>query len=416
MVQSILNVERVDFFNLLVVKSSNFILVATIFFIVRQHLDSSLFIEFGFYWGTGLLVGALLFGGFGSTLVRFVSLYGGIGAIGGDRTISKLLTAVLVFIAASLYIVGKGLDNKIISLLMVVSLGMVIQLHLVIMSLFRAVRATRELLFGGALMAVVIPSIFIYLTNSIDTIETIFRNLTISYLISLIILMALLAYIARHDEKDRSENIFQSKGFKEGYLSFTMVTVFSNLIILVDFYFLREMLSSEDLAKAGVAKIYFDRFVLPLLSVMTGAISLNILRSKTESIARNAGFTTNFGLDRKRVLAVIPVLLFIFIGYYVFIFVGPSNAVSLSYLQASCVILGYVVYSFNSIFLDILVIKFASSTLFLILSSYLIVSSLVYYFAISTFSLKGWVSALIILNLSASYFFFKVTSSVRLIK
>ena len=164
-------------------------------------------------------------------------------------------------------------------------------------------------------------------------------------------------------------------------------------------------MEADVLSGAGVAKIYFDRFVIPLLSLVTGVVSLNILRAKTDSLVGNKSFTIKYDVNEKKAAILIPLLPLILLGYYAFSAYGDSGVSSLGYIQAALVLGGLFLFcSQCRVLFDVFVIRYNSSAILIGVLVYLSVSYLSYYFAISIFGLAGWVGACFLLNCTATCF------------
>ena len=165
MATSVLNIDKFDFLNLLIVKGANFSLVATIFFLVRIEVDTAAFIDFGFYWGLALMIGGVLFGGLGSTLVRLVSVSGSIQSIvdhPGVRAVSLVFCAIFL---ANIFVAIQAADIVGSMLVSMMGLGAVIQLHLAIMSILRAVKATKYLFVCASAMFILVTGLFLLNTR-----------------------------------------------------------------------------------------------------------------------------------------------------------------------------------------------------------------------------------------------------------
>lgn len=405
MTKSVLNINNFDFLNLLIVKGANFSLVATIFFLVRIEVDTAAFIDFGFYWGLALMIGGVLFGGLSSTLVRLVSVSGTIQSIvyhPGVKTVSLVFCAIFL---VNIFFAIQSADFVGSMLVSMIGLGAIIQLHLAIMSILRAVKATKYLFVCASAMFILVIGLFLLTQGLSDSVSLILRRLLYAYFISAIVLSFVLRLLLKSSFVNADEGtVVEINRFKDSYVSFTLINIFSYAFVMIDFHILRALLDADVLSGAGVAKIYFDRFVIPLLSLVTGVVSLNILRAKTDSLVGNKSFTIKYDLNKKKTAILIPLLPLILLGYYAFSSYGDSGVSSLGHIQAALVLVGYFCFSINAVFFDVFVIRYNSSAIFIGILVYLFVSYLSYYFAISIFGLTGWVGACFLLNCTATCF------------
>lgn len=85
--------------------------------------------------------------------------------------------------------------------------------------------------------------------------------------------------------------------------------------------------------------------VIPLLSLMTGVVGLDILRLKTESLVGISDFTVSYNLNPKKVAILIAALPLILIGYYSFNEYGNSGLTSLAIGQSGLLLAGYLCFS-----------------------------------------------------------------------
>lgn len=405
MTKSVLNINKFDFLNLLIVKGANFSLVATIFFLVRIEVDTAAFIDFGFYWGLALMIGGVLFGGLGSTLVRLVSVSGSIQSIvyhPGVKTVSLVFCAIFL---VNIFFAIQAADIVGSMLVSMIGLGAIIQLHLAIMSILRAVKATKYLFVCASAMFILVTGLFLLTQGLSDSVSLILRRLLYAYFISAIVLCFVLRFLLNSSLVNAGERtVVEINRFKDSYVSFTLINIFSYAFVMIDFHILRALLDTDVLSGAGVAKIYFDRFVIPLLSLVTGVVSLNILRAKTDSLVGNKSFTIKYDFNEKKAAILILLLPLILLGYYAFSAYGDSGVSSLGYIQAALVLVGYFCFSLNGVFFDVFVIRYNYSAIFIGVLVYLSVSYLSYYFAISIFGLAGWVGACFLLNCTATCF------------
>lgn len=154
--------------------------------------------------------------------------------------------------------------------------------------------------------------------------------------------------------------------------------------------------------------------VIPLLSLVTGVVSLNILRLKTESLVGNSDFTVSYNVNPKKVAILIAALPLILIGYYAFNEYGNSGLTSLAIAQSGLLLARYFCFSLNAVFFDIFVVRYTAGTIATGVVCHPVISFLVYSAFILFFGLSGWVAACFLLNCGATCAFVIMLHSSQL--
>lgn len=243
MANSIFDIDKFDLVNLFVTRGANFALIAALFALVSQYSEPSLYIDFGYYWGISLLIGGSVYGGVASTLVRLASMDGGLHFIMEHNAVRLVLflTGLSIFIVLSLFVSGFKYNSLLPFVLF--TLGASLQVQLAIMSLLRSLKDSKNVVIGSLGMLLLIPSVFIILQASDDSIVLIFAKLTVAYSVGLVFTVLIAIRRLRELKNLSNERVeIPLKGLRESYFSFTALNIYAYFFVMIDFHLLREML------------------------------------------------------------------------------------------------------------------------------------------------------------------------------
>lgn len=152
--------------------------------------------------------------------------------------------------------------------------------------------------------------------------------------------------------------------------------------------------------------------MIPILSLITGVVSLNVLRTKTESMVGNDSMVIQYQISKKAIWSVPPVCVAIFVGYYLYSMQLTSQFLSLSYFQVLGLLLGYIFLTLNNVYFDIIAVKFRNFVVFSIVSVYLFLTYVIYYLLIHTLGLDGWIVGVFVINGSCTIIFYRITKAL----
>ncbi len=179
-------------------------------------------------------------------------------------------------------------------------------------------------------------------------------------------------------------------------------------MIALDFVILERVLNKTQFDIFGGAKIYLDRFLIPFLSVIVGTITINFLRHESSSSTGNAYIALSKpGL--KEIAALITLLSFGLVGYYIFNII--FQLVEIPQEIIFLLIFGYMLFSLNSIYLDLIIIKYSLYFTAMILAGFFIFYLCLIYSFIILLGPQGWAIAFLLANLLTFIALVYLTSS-----
>lgn len=409
MQNTVFKIDKIDFFNLISFKLVNFVIVAAIFFYVRNNFSNQDFIDFGYFWNISLMLAGIFFGGLSATITRILNIQGGIKSL-VESNILKLFIIFNIFIALSIILIAFTLpDFGKIYFFLLFTFGLFFQIQTLLITVMRVKKYSVKMNVSAIISLIVVLSCFYFLTNVEDSTEKLFFNLVISYLLSLVCIIFFLKSTLIN-LYDRNEKTLDFKEYKDSYVAYTAINIFTYAYLTIDFYLLREMLSEEQMILAGSTKIYFDRFIIPFLTIISGVFSLNVYRTKSNSIVGNEDIKINFEVNKKY-LALIPLI--IFITCFVYFYVYSTNQ-SINFLQVFILSFCYIIFNINGVLLDGVAIKQKPLILTCIVIFFLLASYIAYFILIKAFEFNGWIIGMTFLNILGFILFYIFTRSSKL--
>jgi O-antigen/teichoic acid export membrane protein len=397
-----LEARLVDLVNLVVAKGSNFILTVLLFALISRGMDSRAFGEFGYWWSVALMIGGVLLGGFSSALIRAAAQYGSLRHLGTPLGAMALgLPLLACACALVLYLLPQ--HAALLLLLAVVALfGVTVQIQTAVLSLLRAAEATRANAIASALIVLSIPAVLYFVLGVNFSLIWVFGWLAAAFLFGT--LMAVLSarvalkHFASHPGEGIGESGTPAVGrFFANASSFTAINIFSYAVVNVDFTLFRLIGSSEDFALMATAKIFFERFVVPVLMVFAGAVSLRVLR-----------FQSRPGEPQPRLelkvrplmwMAVPCVVLLLTAAYWIFVHWIRHDTAAIAPGWVVCASLGYLLYAVNGILLDVLVVQRSLKVVVAHVAGFLVTGCAIQAMAISQFGVPGWAIGWLLFNL-----------------
>lgn len=403
-----------DLVNTVIVKGCNFLLVFLIFLIARTGLDSNIFIDFGFYWSVSLLIGGILLGGASSAFVRFIGVSGSFKSFFNE--VSVRLSLMLLFISVLLsLLVSRGSVLSGYSLyFQLFAFGLIMQMQMAVITLMRALNSMLEVTVTSSIMLVVSPLFFFIMFDEVKgDLSDIFSTLVTSFIFSFFLIIGVCykqinkLYQADHEKHIQSLTVSQ---FLAAYYSFTAINIFSYSFTTMDFYILREIKIEGLLEIAGTAKIYFDRFVTPTLSVFAATMSIGILRTKSKYVVGNRDIEIDIKPSLFSMTKFIALGLVCAAGYFLFVSLGNGVSTPLNIGAALVITSGYIIYVINSVLFDVMVLKHNARFLIISVTIFLICAFPINYFSIRLFGLAGWVFYWPLMNLVVLLFLYNYVS------
>tara|TARA_B100000575_G_scaffold294067_1_gene307834 strand:+ start:9238 stop:10491 length:1254 start_codon:yes stop_codon:yes gene_type:complete len=399
---SIFKVDKVDFLNLVSFKAFNFLIVLILFTSVRNNFGDQDFIDFGYYWNISLMLAGIIFGGISATILRILNVSGGVRSL-VDSKILKVFIAMNVLIGVailSIFFLKPSLEK--IYLFLLFAFGLFFQIQTLLITIMRIKKYSLKMHASSIISVIFVLGCFYYLLNIDNDTNQLFLNLVISYMCSLIIIIIFLRGSLYDLYSSSDENSLNLVDFKNSYITYTAINTFSYVYLTIDFYLLRELLSEDQLMVAGSTKIYFDRFIIPFLTIISGLFSLNVYRIKSKSIVGNEKIDINFSF-RKEYLLLVPLFIVLIAAVYLFIYAKDPL---MSFFQITIISLSYICFNINGVLLDGVALVRRPRILILAVSTMLVLSYLIFYYLIKSLGINGWIAAMCIMNILGVLLFY----------
>jgi len=383
-----LEARLVDLANLVVAKGSNFLLTVVLFALISRGMDNRAFSEFGYWWSISIMIGGVLLGGLSSALVRVAAVHGSL-----RHLLKPLLHVGFGFLA--LAVVWSGavwalpqLSSMTLLLSAVVLFGLTVQAQTAVLSLLRAAEATQINLVVSAAIVAIVPTITFFWMRSEIELPRIFFGLAFAFALGTVTAAAISSKILGHLwERDRASSA-GVRAFVKSISSFTAVNIFSYVVVNIDFTLFRLIGMPDDFAVMASVKVFFERFVVPMMMVFSGAISLRVLRHSHQSNGSNLQLNAN--VNHRLRLGVIAIVLLMVMAYWVFTRMIRAEAFTMALPWVGCASAGYLLYVVNGVMLDVLVVQRSLTTVVKHIVGFLLLSAAVQGFAIIFFGLPGW--------------------------
>lgn len=378
----------IDLANLFIAKGANFILTSVLFYLMSRGMSTHEFAEFGYWWSMALMLGGMLCGGVASASIRALAVHGSLAH----------LRPVLIRVAGFLVLlVGMALGMstlfeayaKAVRLGVVLTLfGISIQVLTWIFSLMRAMEKTRTNVLASIISIGLIPILTLLVVSSGHDVTHVFGALASAFFATTLVLIVVfresLAALWKHAD------LYTGDGhvFFSNVMLFTLINVFSYVTVNVDFTMFRWLAVDKEFQLFANSKIYFERFILPLMLVFSGAVSLKVLRHSDAHEGR--GVRMVLGRWTYMLGAVLTVVLLVILGYYVFFRVGRHESETLELIWVGLATLGYVFYAANGILFDVLLVQSRMASVLRHVMAFLILALVIQWLAIAWFSVAGW--------------------------
>lgn len=357
-----------DILNVFISRSANVVTVLAVLWLVSTGLPRSQYVEFGFWWGMGIMVGGLLLGGLSSALTRTVMTRGSLpDAIAHPwRSLrgrsARVVAVVIVATAVALGWVATrraSAPSAAANLLLACFLGILFQLNGALASIVRALEIRRQLVWMCAWQMLLVPSGLVIAllavrgsATSITALAGIGGGYVFAFIASLTSIRRCLV------------NFGRTTGLREVFIAarrdvvvFTLVNFFAYALLNGDFALVRYIGDSQTVETVGGTKIFFERCVLPVWLIMASAASLQVLRSTRPAGSHTLRLSLSTGSSAR--LALFATLAALgstgaYVVYSRWIIAGRGAADSVLVLLAA---LGYVFNGFVATLLDLFVLR-----------------------------------------------------------
>jgi hypothetical protein len=383
-----LRARGIDLINLLIGKTSNFLLTAILFAMAASGMDAITFSVFGYWWSVGIMVGGVLLGGMSSAVVRTLvisatlrpALRACFGIMSGVLLIGLVVTVVSL---------GCGVESDQILLGSVVSaFGICVMLQAAIFGLLRALEASRSNLIASAVVLLLIPGLNWLLSGPHPGLPRLFGALATAFAFGTAACIVIAWPNLRHLFQSDAIVVYESRRVVRDALAFTGINMFSYAAVNVDFTLIKWLGTQDEFALLASGKVYFERFVLPALMVFAGAISLRVLRHANQSSGGLARIEAR--LSFLFVSLAFLVVATMATGYWVFSALIRHDPHQLAWPSAIAASTGYLLFAFNAVLLDVLVMRVRMRTVLTYVLGFVILGGAVEWLAFMILRLPGW--------------------------
>jgi O-antigen/teichoic acid export membrane protein len=389
-----------DIANLILARGSNFLVTLFIFGLISRELSAHDYAEFGYFWSLSLMIGGVSLGGLSSAVITSVLTHRSLGQL--SRVLRFVFYIAIIFSIGIIFLscMFPGYENILMLLLSLTLLGFSIQLQTTVLALLRAAELTSSNFYASLILPFLIP-FFYFAIKETRSLPIVFFTLSAAFLLSTIVVLILSYHSMKflYCKKNVPANVNDFK-FIKNLKSFTFVNIFSYAITNIDFTIFKVLSSPLDFQTMAASKIFFDRFILPILFVIAGAISLHVIRKSATSDLIMA----KLEVEVHRLIAPIVICATLFIAFLFWIysnkFLHSANTVPLTMIVY--LTLGYILYAFNGILFDVLVVQHSFKKVAIYVSFFVVLAIVLQATAIITFGLSGWCIAWFIFNLLAT--------------
>ncbi len=386
----------IDFNNLIIAKGSNFLLTAVLFWLLSRGMDAPAFAEFGYWWSIALMIGGIGLGGLSSSLIRVTAMHGTLRHLGGHLRQSgvTLLAIALTLLAALL--AWPQARNNLLLLAALALFGLVVQLQTAVVALLRAAEATAANLAASVLILLLVPVSLHLLLGTNRALVPVFFGLAAAFTAGTIAGLLAARRAIGHLVASTNNPAPPSTGFIASVASFTAVNVFSYSAVSADFTLFRLIGTPSDFTLMATAKVFFERFVLPVLLVLAGAVSMRVLRHPHGAGAAAARLEAHF---TPGLLAGVAMLVGgMSAAYTAFATEVRGESVTVPWLWTACASAGYVLYAANGVLFDVLVMRRTLCAVVAHVVGFLLLGASLQAVAIGGFGVPGWAVGWLVFN------------------
>lgn len=390
----------IDLANILISRGGSFLLTLSIFFIIGRGMPPKEFAEFGYWWSISLMIGGLLLGGQSLAISRSFVLHGSLQHLVRPfvKFLIVLLSAATLTLLLSTYVFEIDVE-RVFFWGVLFAFGFILQIQVTLFAIFRVAEMFQVNFWATVLnLVLILVAVAIFAEmGRLEGIINVYKSLVISFIVGLFGMF----YIGRGEIKKvfkKGESRNQSLvGFFSGSLVFMVINAFNYVVVNADFTISRNFMNSNDFFVAATAKIYFERFVLPLLLVVAGVFSMRVLRER--DIDNLYRYKYKNYLSYKKIAIFVFGILFICGGYIVFVELFRRDAVALNVTMVFCLAVGYMLMAINGVMLDAFAMKYNFGTVFVATFSMVFLYCVIQILAINMHGLLGWSVGCLLFNM-----------------
>lgn len=404
--------KLIDIVNLFISRGANFILMLALFGALRSTGDISLVAQFGFYWGLSLALGGLLFSGTFAAMIRVLAVRNSlrllakyIPYIGGAAVAIFALSGVLYLAMptwqAGLYLIG-----------LICGTGILLQTYLGIVVILRVLENTKWNFIVALGSVLIMAPIMYYSVSGATTINSAFERIFCVLLVANILFYILTYRVIGPAITQPDQDTPLAQSFMHIVLSFACLNIWGYCFLLVDYTALNWAWSVENFEQVSLIKIYFERFVIPLLYTVSGAVTIRILRHGSDGEDTIKKATLRLTPQIGAILGIFVVGLSL-IFWVVYRPLFPSISTQSSWV-IPVLAMAYLLYVLNAVLLDLTVVrKNLRYTAACVAGLLLMTCTLI--ITISLFeSITLWAVGFLTANAVSSYILIKINCTIEL--
>lgn len=386
----------VDLSNLFLAKGANFLLTAIIFALLSSRMDANSFGEFGYWWSIAVMVGGVFLGGIVAATVRAAMVDGSL------RNLTALLFGVgwsllLLVVLVSLFAFAKGGGVPWL-LISAAIFGIAIQVQTALFSLLRVIEASWENALSTIAVVLSIPAMLLMMLSEESGLPQVFFALSGAFFLGTAIAFIVSFRKIQGLFSSSAKALSDKKVFLANSSAFIAVNLYVYLIINIDFTIFRLFGMPQDFSEMASAKIFFERFALPLLLVFSGAISMRVMRHPIVG-TQEGGARLVVHLKPGAILAFVAVVGALVGGYWLFTHVIGAEVAPIPLSSVTFASTGYLLYTLSGILFDVLVVRRSFVRVAVHIAFFLLIHVSLQLVLIKTFGVSGWAIGWMLFNL-----------------
>jgi hypothetical protein len=386
-----------DLSNQVIARGANFILTFMAFALVSISFGAGFRADFGYWWSIGLMAGGVSLGGVASALVRAAA----IGNLTQQR-MRQLLRLSVAGLVAGLCIVALvavlgGSTGKSVGVVLIVCLfGYAVQLQASMLALVR-IHGTVSENIRSAFAAVSVTGLGgAMLLGVASDVRAAFAVLLVAYVLGACAIALVSGDALGSLYRQASTASRSGKSFIGSVAAFTSITAFSYVTVNIDFTIFRLFQSTLSFGQLSEAKVFFERFIVPILGIYASAVSMNVFRAQPDGPHRGSLVLANPLRYVGMSIGVVVAISVAYIGYER-VLSPDGQGISVSWVAIAS--FGYLVFSLNGIMFDLLATRRHVVAVIAQVVSFLLFAATVQGFAITNYGIKGWAVGWLLVNL-----------------
>ncbi len=388
-----------DLANLIVAKAANFALTALLFAMIGHGMEPLAFGEFSYWWSMALMIGGVSLGGLSSALVRVVVIHGSVLHLlkpFSHAVQGLMIGAITIALTATVW---PDIAQPLMLVSVLTLFGLGVQVQTAALAVLRALEATRENMVASIMLVMFVPLAAYAFVGMQQTMTKVFGGLATAFAVGTLIVL----FIARKQFRSLIaasvvSKISSASNFSKNVIAFTLINIFTYGVLNLDFTLFRRLGTHQEFAVMATAKVFFERFALPIMLVFSGAISLRVLRYP-ENVE---------GLPARLQFSITPLLIFCAIaavsilsfGYKIFSSSFRGDVDGIGWINAGCASAGYLLFAINGILFDVLVVRRRVRVVILRMLAFLGLGGVLQTIAIYYFAIAGWAMSWLFFNIA----------------